>query len=206
MVEFLRQFAAALDPVLAMTPPSLPTPSLWDQMSLVRRALPLRRLGKPMMQQMLRLPPMSIRDFLNEWFETELLKASLAVDGLLGTFEGPFSPGTAFGLVPRFRPDVHGTASAFVRGGMGALADAFGQAARDAGVTIRTGTEVTRIVSADGRVTGVEVSGGGTIASPGGGAKADPKRALPHLLGPREPGPRFLHPLPDFRVKRGAPT
>src|SRR2546427_10222752 len=175
MVEFLRQFAAARDPVLAMTPPSLPTPSLGEEMSLFRRALPLRRLGKPMLQQMLRLPPMSIRDFLNEWLETELLKASFAVDGLLGTFEGPFSPGTAFGLVPRFWPDVHGTASAFVRGGMGALADAFGQAARDAGVTIRTGAEVTRIVSTDGRVTGVEVNGGGTVAPPAGGADGRPE-------------------------------
>src|SRR3989442_2260181 len=95
MVEFLRQFAAALDPVLAMTPPSLPTPSLWEQMSLLRRALPLRRLGKPMMQQMLRLPPMSIRDFLNEWLETELLMACLAADGFLGTPEGQLSPGIA---------------------------------------------------------------------------------------------------------------
>ncbi|TLZ82042.1 MAG: NAD(P)/FAD-dependent oxidoreductase [Methanobacteriota archaeon] len=200
MVEFLRQFAAALDPVLAMTPPSLPTPSLWEQMSLLRRALPLRRLGKPMMQQMLRLPPMSIRDFLNEWFETELLKASLAVDGLLGTFEGPFSPGTAFGLVPRFRPDVHGTASAFVRGGMGVLADAFAQAARDAGVTIRTGAEVTRIVSADGRVTGVEVSGGETIASRVVASNADPKRTFLHLVEPEELGPEFLNHVRNFEM------
>ena len=64
-IEFLRRFAAALDPILAMTPPSLPSPSLGEQMSLFRRALRLRRLGKQTMQQMLRLPPMSIRDFLN---------------------------------------------------------------------------------------------------------------------------------------------
>src|SRR5206468_126540 len=112
----------------------LPSPSLREQMSLFRRALRLRRLGKTAMQHMLRLPPMSIRDFLNEWFETELLKANFAVDALIGTYEGPWSPGTAFGLVPHFRPDVHGTASAFVRGGMGALANALGLAARDAGV------------------------------------------------------------------------
>src|SRR5207244_8580478 len=88
-----------------------------------------------------------------------------------------FSPGTAFGLVPRFRPDVHGTASAFVRGGMGALADALGQAARDAGATIRTDAEVTRIVSAEGRVTGVEVEGGETVHARVVASNADPKRS-----------------------------
>jgi len=200
VVEFLQQFAAALDPILAMTPPSLPSPSLGEQASLFRRALRLRRLGKPMMQQMLRLPPMSIRDFLNEWFETELLKASFAVDGLLGTFEGPFSPGTAFGLVPRFRPDVHGTASAFVRGGMGALANAFGHAARDAGVTIRTETEVTRIVSVDGRVTGVEVKGGETIGARVVASNADPKRTFLHLVEPEELGPEFLNHVRNFEM------
>jgi len=199
-VEFLRGFAAALDPVLAMTPPSLPSPSLGEQMSLFRRALRLRRLGKPRMQQMLRLPPMSIRDFLNEWFETELLKASFAVDGLLGTFEGPFSPGTAFGLVPRFRPDVHGTGSAFVRGGMGALANALGQAARDAGVTIRTEAEVTRIVSADGRVTGVELNGGEKIGARIVASNADPKRTFLHLVDPEELGPEFLNHVRNFEM------
>ena len=198
-IEFLSQFAEALDPILAMTPPNLPSPSWGEGVSLFRRALRLRRLGKRAMQQMLRLPPMSIRDFLNEWFETELLKASFAVDGLIGTYEGPFSPGTAFGLVPRFRPDVHGTGSAFVRGGMGALADALGQAARDAGVTIRTGAEVTRIVSAEGRVTGVEVDGG-TVGARVVASNADPKRTFLHLVDPGELGPEFLNHVRNFEM------
>jgi len=199
-IEFLRQFAAALNPILAMTPPSLPSPSLVEQMSLFRRALRLRRLGKAAMQHMLRLPPMSIRDFLNEWFETELLKANFAVDALIGTYEGPWSPGTAFGLVPHFRPDVHGTASAFVRGGMGALANALGLAARDAGVTIRTEAEVTRIVSAEGRVTGVELAGGETIGARVVASNADPKRTFLHLVEPEELGPEFLNHVRNFEM------
>lgn len=199
-IEFLRQFAAAIDPILAMTPPSLPSPSLREQMSLFRRALRLRRLGKTAMQHMLRLPPMSVRDFLNEWFETELLKANFAVDALIGTYEGPWSPGTAFGLVPHFRPDVHGTASAFVRGGMGALANALGLAARDAGVTIRTEAEVTRIVSAEGRVTGVELAGGKTIGARMVASNADPKRTFLHLVEPEELGPEFLNHVRNFEM------
>ena len=94
-VGFLSQFAAALEPIFAMAPPNIAAPSLAEQANLVRRALRLRRLGKDALQQMLRLPPMPLRDALDEWFESGLLKASLAVDGLLGTFEGPWSPGTA---------------------------------------------------------------------------------------------------------------
>ncbi|TLZ43395.1 MAG: NAD(P)/FAD-dependent oxidoreductase, partial [Methanobacteriota archaeon] len=98
-VALLRRFAAAIEPLLTMTPPNVANPSLADQMGLLRRALAVRRLGKDTMQQFLRVPPMPVRDFLNEWFETDLLKASLAVDALLGTFQGPWSPGTAFGLI-----------------------------------------------------------------------------------------------------------
>src|SRR2546430_7498610 len=94
------------------------------------------------MQQMMRMPPMPIRDFLNEWFDTELLKASFAVDALVGTFQGPFSPGTAFGLVPHFLPAVHGGGWSFVKGGMGTLASALALAAREAGATLRTNARV----------------------------------------------------------------
>ena len=67
-VGFLRDFAKALDPLIGMAPPNIAGPSLGEQMSLLRRALTLRRLGKHTLQQMLRLPPMSIRDLLNESF------------------------------------------------------------------------------------------------------------------------------------------
>ena len=199
-VEFLSRFAAALDPILAMPPPDIASPSLGELTGLLGRALRFRRLGKRAMQQMLRLPPMAIRDFLNEWFETELLKASYAVDALTGTFEGPWSPGTAFGLVPQFLPDGHGARSAFVRGGMGSLADALAKAARDAGATIRTDAEVVHINSADGRVTGVELAGGETIGAQAVASNADPKRTFLHLVDPEELSPEFLLHIRNFEM------
>ena len=189
---FLRDFATALDPLFTMTPPNVAAPSLGEQIDIFRRAFAVRRLGKKTMQQMLRMPPMPVRDFLNEWFETELLKASLAVDALIGTFQGPFSPGTAFGLVPHFLPAVHGSGWSFVKGGMGNLASALALAARDAGATIRTGAEVSRITSTDGRVTGVELSNGERIAARVVASNADPKRTFMHLVDPEELGPEFL--------------
>ncbi len=198
-VGFLRQFAAALDPIFAMTPPNLAAPSLAEQANLVRRALRLRRLGKDALQQMLRLPPMPLRDALDEWFESELLKASLAVDGLLGTFEGPWSPGTAFGLIHHFLPDGGG-AGAFVRGGMGNLAAALGGAARDSGATIRTDSEVRRILCAGGRVKGVELTSGEVIDAKVVASNADPKRTFLRLVESEELSPEFLMRVRNFEM------
>lgn len=199
-VEFLRLFREALDPILATTPPNVVAPSLGEGWYLLRRALRLRRLGKNTMQQMLRLPPMSVRDALNEWFETELLKASLAVDALLGMFQGPWSPGTAFGLIREFVPDGHGTAGSFVRGGMGNLASALAAAAREAGAMIRTETEVRRIRSDEGRVTGVELASGETIEARVVASNADPKRTFLRLVQPEELGPEFLIRVRNFEM------
>src|SRR5439155_1146199 len=169
-------------------------------MGLLRRALAVRRLGKDTMQQILRMPPMSVRDFLNEWFETDLLKASIAVDALVGTFQGPFSPGTAFGLVPHFLPAVQGGGWSFVKGGMGTLASALALAAREAGATIRTNADVRRITSTDGRVTGVELSNGERIVGRAVASNADPKRTFLHLIDPEELGPEFLVHVRNFEM------
>ena len=198
--ELMTAFATALDPLVTMTPPNVAEPSLGEQMSLLRRALAVRRLGKATMQQMLRVPPMPVRDFLNEWFETELLKASLAVDALVGTFQGPFSPGTAFGLIPRFSPAVRGRGWCFVKGGMGGLANALASAARDAGVTIRTEAEVRRITSRNGRVTGVDLANGERIEAPTVASNADPKRTFLHLVDPEELSPEFLVQVRNFQT------
>jgi len=197
---FLRDLATALDPLCVMTPPNVAAPTMSEQMGLFRRALAVRRLGKKTMQQMLRMPPMSIRDFLNEWFETELLKASLAVDALIGTFQGPFSPGTAFGLVSHFLPSVQGSGWSFVKGGMGTLASALALAAREAGATIRTNADVRRITSAEGRVTGVELSNGERIAARAVASNADPKRTFLHLIDPEELGPEFLVHVQNYEM------
>ena len=191
-VAFLSDFAGALDPLMTSTPPNVANPGLGEQMELVRRALALRRLGKATLQQMLRMPPMPVRDFLNEWFETELLKASLAVDAILGTFQGPFSPGTAFGLVPRFSPATRGNAGSMVQGGIGTLANALALAAREAGVSIRTDTEVKRIRTEDGRAVGVELADGQVLSARVVVSNADPKRTFLHLVESQELNPEFL--------------
>src|SRR5688572_8472081 len=191
-VAMLRGFAAAIQPLFSRTPPNVAAPDLTDQLSLLRDALAVRRRGKAAMQQLLRVPPMPVRDLLNEWFETELLKASFAVDSLIGTFQGPWSPGTAFGLIRHFLAAARGPGWAFVQGGMGTLASALAQAAGDAGAAIRTNVDVVRIVSAAGRVTGVQLANGEVIGARVVASNVDPKRTFLHLVDPQELSPEFL--------------
>lgn len=190
-LDLLARFAAAIDPLLVRTPPNVASPTLGEQLGLLRRALAFRRMGKHAIQQMLRLPPMSVRDLLNEWFESDLLKASLAVDALHGTFQGPWSPGTAFGLV-QHTPPADGPGWSFIRGGMGILSGALSRAAKEAGATIRTEAEVSRIVSVGGRVTSVELADGEVIGARAVASNADPKRTFLHLVDPEELSPEFL--------------
>lgn len=194
----MLRIARILDPILLRIPLSLESPSLGDELFLFRRAIGLRRLGKEDMLQALRLPFMSVRDVLGEWFETELLKSSLALDALFGIFRGPWSPYTAYGLIHRFLPEVNGGSWSFIRGGGSGLSNALAAAAQQAGVTIRTGAEVTRIESPDGRVTGVKLSTGETIPAPIVLSNLDPKRTFLNLVDPVDLGADFLNRIRNY--------
>jgi phytoene dehydrogenase-like protein len=184
--DFVVRIAQTLDPLLLRTPPNGLDMTRGELLYFGRFAWRARRLGRWAMGQAIRFPQMALRHALAEWFETELLRATLAVDALLGRWAGPYSPGTAFGLLHRFWPAVHGSAWAFVRGGTGALTDAIAAAARAADVTIRTSAPVARIVTQDGRATGVQLESGETIAAGAIASSADAKRTLLTLLDPSE--------------------
>ncbi|HKZ89371.1 MAG TPA: NAD(P)/FAD-dependent oxidoreductase [Thermoplasmata archaeon] len=184
--DFLVGLAATLDPIMMRTPPNALAMGTGEMLYYLRFALRARRLGKWAIGQALRFPQMALRASLGEWFETELLKATLSVDALLGRWAGPWSPGTSFGVLHRFWPAVHGSAWAIVRGGTGVLTDAIAAAARAAGVTIRTDAAVARITTTDGRATGVQLESGEAIAAQVVASSADAKRTLLGLLAPAD--------------------
>ncbi len=190
--SLMVRIATVLDPLLLTTPPNVKALAFSDEWFLLRRALKLRRLGKHAMYEALRIPWMSLEAVLGEWFETELLKASLALDSLFGIFRGPWSPDTAFGLIHRFLPEIHGGSWAFVRGGPGTLSNALAAAAQEAGVAIRTSADVRRIVTSDGRATGVELATGEKIPARIVASNADPKTTFLKLTDPMDLGADFL--------------
>lgn len=197
----LCQIAQVLDPLMVRTPPSVVDTSKGDLLYLMRRAYRLRKMGKEAMHQAVRLPPMALANFLNEWFEDGLLKGTLALDGLQGSFRGPYSPGTAFAMVSHHLPEAWGGSWAFVKGGMGTLMGALASAAREAGVAIRTGAEVKRITVQEGRATGVELSTGEGISARVVVSNADPKATLLGLVDPEELEPNFILKLRNFRTE-----
>src|SRR5262249_58609472 len=108
------------------------------------------------------LMTMSAVDFLDQWFETDVLKATMSASGIIGTFLGVRSPGTAYVLLHHYMGEIDGAFRSwgFARGGTGAISNAIAAAAREAGVEIRTETAVGRIAIANGRATGVVLENG----------------------------------------------
>ena len=144
---------------------------------LLRRGLRLRRLGKREMLEFLRLLSMSVADWLDEWFDSELLKAALAHTAIAGSFSGPRSPGTATNLL------LHACGShGGVAGGAPSLLAALTRAAEQSGVEIRTSAPVERILFSDGRVEGVRLAGGESLSATRVACSCDPKQTLLELL------------------------
>ncbi len=112
---------------------------------------------------------MSISDLLDDWFESEQVKAGLAINGVIGTWAGPDSPGTAYVMAHHSIGDVgdgHLGNWGFPEGGMGAVADAIRRSAEERGATVRTRAPVERVLVSEGRATGVVLRGGEELHAP----------------------------------------
>ena len=175
--EFVDGVRPALRGFLDAPPPDLIDPEGGDLWSLFKRALTLRRLGRKTMLELLRVPPMCVADWLDEWFESGLLKATLALPALAGSFTGSRSPGTAANLLLR-----EAAATGAVRGGAPQLVAALVRAALDSGVELRTACTVERILVEGRAVRGVLLAGGERVPSGQVAAACDPKQVLLKLL------------------------
>ncbi len=198
---FLQTIAETIDPLMMRPPPEVADWRWADQLRLAGRALKLRRAGKDVLNQAIRMIPMSLRALLGDWFEDERLKAALAVDALAGTFRGPYSPETAFGLIHDRLPAVHGVAWSHVRGGMGNLTRLLALAAQESGAAIRTDADVRQILTKDGRATGVQLASGEIVLAETVLSNADPKRTFLRLVDPTELPREFVHAIRHFQTE-----
>ncbi|MCZ6893973.1 MAG: NAD(P)/FAD-dependent oxidoreductase, partial [Gammaproteobacteria bacterium] len=183
-------------------PPRLGTTDFKDLSTLAQLGFDIRRLGKEDMREFLRLIGMNIHDELDERFENPLLKGALSFDAVLGTHLGPRSPNTIMTYLYRLAGD-HGRL-AIPKGGMGSVSDSLARAAQDAGVTIRTGTTVARIVVENGRVDGVETTAGERFESLTVVSNADPKRTILDLVGARHVETGFTRRVDKIRMRGNA--
>ena len=199
--ESLRLIGRVLAPALSMTPPTIEKPTPGELWNLGKLGLSFRGLGKKDAFRLLRWGPMAVADLVAEWFETELLRATIAARGIFGAFAGPWSAGTSTGVLWQAAMDGHATGPAsFVKGGMGALTQALAKLAQEAGVEIKTGAEVDKIIVTEGRASAVVLNSGDEISGRAIVSNADPRRTFLKLVDPIDLDPNFLSKIQNYRA------
>ena len=223
--RFVSRLAGVVEAMLLSTPPNVPPRSAGDLIEALRLAGRLRGLDRRHISGLLKIMTQSAGEFLDEWFESDEIKATLATDGVIGANGGPLSPGTAYVLLHHVMGGVGGVPGlwGFVRGGMGALTGAMAGAARARGAEIRCGADVRRIIVRNGRARGVALASGDEYEARAVVSNADPKRTFLGLLARDDLDPEFragieryrsegtslkinlaLDGLPEFRAAPGA--
>ena len=187
--------------LMTMTPPDLEGPAAGDLWALVKAGRKVRGLGEKDLYRMMRWGPMAVADLVAEWFETELLRGTIAARGIFGTFLGPWSAGSSATLLLRCASDGNPVGSAsYIVGGLGALTAAMASAVTEAGGEIRTSCEVVSIKVKDGAAIGVVLANDEEIGARTVVSNADPKRTLLGLVDPQYLEPSFLQKLQHYRM------
>ena len=199
----LAHLAEWVESLLMETPPNIVGRKLEDLVSLGRFGMRALKLGDEGLVRMAKVMTQSVRDFLDERFESDEIKTTLATDGVIGTNGGPATPGTAYILLHHVMGGAAGARGlwGFIRGGMGAISEALAASARAHGATIRTDAEVERILVRDDRACGAVLKGGEEIAARIVVSNADPRRTFLGLLDERHLPEEFLHSIRNFRVE-----
>jgi phytoene dehydrogenase-like protein len=145
----------------------------------------LRELGPDMMELHAQLLTMSAVDFLQMWFESDTLLAPMSCSGIIGTFLGVRSPGTAYVLLHHYMGEIDGAFRSwgFSKGGTGGVSQAIANAAQHHGATIRTSAPVARVVVKNGRAKGVVLENGEEIDAHVVVSNADPRRTFLTMVG-----------------------
>jgi phytoene dehydrogenase-like protein len=146
---------------------------------------------------------MSAADFLDQWFETDPLKATMSASGIIGTFQGVRSPGTAYVLLHHYMGEIDGAFRAWgiPRGGTGGVSLAIASAARELGAEVRTEAEVARIDVRGGRATGVTLVSGEELEAGAVLSSADPRVTFQGLLEPGTLDPEFEADLRRYKFR-----
>jgi phytoene dehydrogenase-like protein len=172
-------------PIIDMSPPDPTSLDPRGLMKLLRIGQRFQKLSAEDQYNQVQLMTMSAVDFLDQWFETDVLKATMAASGIIGTFLGVRSPGTAYVLLHHYMGEIDGAFRSwgFARGGTGAISNAIADAAREAGVEIRTESPIEKILTKNGKATGVVLKNGDEIRARVVSSSVDPRLTFMKMLG-----------------------
>jgi phytoene dehydrogenase-like protein len=183
--ELLERAASFLRPMMLREPPALGSRHPVDLLSLLREGARAAGLSRRGFHDLIRIFTMSVADLLDDTFEHDGLKGSIASTGVVGVWAGPRTPGTAYNLLHHALGEIDGIPGGWgqVIGGMGAISMAIARSAEAAGATIRTDAEVVSIDIREGRAIGVTVADGSELRAPIVASGAHPKTTILDLAG-----------------------
>jgi phytoene dehydrogenase-like protein len=184
--RWMYHMAKAVKYMLGVIPPDPTTLNPKDLGGLAGLGKHFMGLGAEQLYMLGKLMTMSSADFLEEWFESDPLKATMAASGIIGTYLGPRSPGTAYVLLHHYMGEIDGSFRAwgFQKGGTGAIAETIASAARSLGVEIRLNAPVKQVLVKNGRASGVVMQNGDELEAKYIVSSLDPKRTFLDLVEP----------------------
>jgi len=203
---WLAGLADVLGPLLLTVPPKLGSRNPADLAGTLRLAWRHRGLSVRTIADVTRLMTMSIADLLDDWFESSQVKGALAVNGVIGTWAGPYAPGTAYVMAHHSIGDVgdgHLGNWGFQEGGMGAVSGAIASAARELGVEIRTDAKVARILISGGQAAGVVLASGQEIRARRVVTTLHPRTAFLDQVGREHLPDDFVTDIEHWKTRSG---
>ena len=149
------------------------------------------------------LMTLSAADFLDQWFETDVLKATMSASGIIGTFLGVRSPGTAYVLLHHYMGEIDGAFRSWglSRGGTGAISNAIADAAREAGAEIRTEAAIEKIILKNGQAKGVVLKNGDEIYADIISSSVDPRLTFMKMVGEEHLPDDFADDLKRYKYR-----
>ena len=190
-------------PILGMVPPDPTGLSPKDLSKLFALARRFQQLPSDDRYNLVQLMTMSAAEFLDQWFETDVLKATMSASGIIGTFLGVRSPGTAYVLLHHYMGEIDGAFRAwgFARGGTGGISNAIAEAAIEAGVEIRKQAGVSKIIVKNGRAVGVVLANGDELHAKLISSSVDPRLTFLSLVDSGDLPSEFLDQVRGYKFR-----
>ena len=206
----MARAAKAIKPIINLIPPDPTSLSVRDLLGLLKVGKYAAGLSEKELYTIAKLATQSSADLLEEWFETDALKGTKAASGIIGTFLGPRSPGTAYVLLHHYMGEIDGAFRAwgFAKGGSGGVSGAIASAARSLGAEIRVNAGVKQVIvknpstsSGQARAVGVALENGVELKSKVVLSAADPKRTFLQFVEDKYFPDEFVTSIQNFRVR-----
>ena len=199
--DHLERLSEAVESLLLTTPPAFPPTGIREFADYLKLAAKFRRLRPKEMISLVKIFTQSAAEFLDEWFESDEIKVTLATDGVIGANGGPRSPGTAYILLHHVMGSVAGHRGlwGFVRGGMGAVSNAIAESAKSRGAEVRTSAGVANIRVQNGRVRGVVMENGDELEADVVASNLTPQATFLQLLDANQLPSELLDAVRKYR-------